>query len=99
METESAIDPVIAADEIADTDGIPVTTPARTLLDLATVLPPHSLERAIEEAEILRLADDPPAAPSSTTARATAGSKPPGGAWSASPGGSCTRITKASRGS
>jgi very-short-patch-repair endonuclease len=35
--------------------GIPVTTPARTLLDLATVLDRRSLARALEEAEVLRL--------------------------------------------
>src|SRR5918994_627948 len=35
--------------------GIRVTTPARTLLDLATVLPPHLLERAIAEAQVRRL--------------------------------------------
>lgn len=37
--------------------GIPVTTPARTLLDLAAVLPRSSLERAMERAETLRLFD------------------------------------------
>ena len=36
-------------------DGIPVTTPARTLLDLAAVLQRHQLQQAINEAEILRL--------------------------------------------
>lgn len=35
--------------------GIPVTTPARTLLDLVAVLPRRRLERAIDEAERLRL--------------------------------------------
>jgi very-short-patch-repair endonuclease len=35
--------------------GIPVTTPARTLLDLTAVLEPRQLERAITEAEVLRL--------------------------------------------
>jgi very-short-patch-repair endonuclease len=34
---------------------IPVTTPARTLLDLATSLPHRQLERAVDEAERLRL--------------------------------------------
>ncbi len=34
---------------------IPVTTPVRTLLDLATVLPRRQLERAVDEAESLRL--------------------------------------------
>jgi very-short-patch-repair endonuclease len=34
--------------------GIPVTTPARTLLDLADVLPDRALERAVHEAEVQR---------------------------------------------
>jgi very-short-patch-repair endonuclease len=36
-------------------DGIPVTTPARTLIDLADVLPRRQLERALDEAAFLRL--------------------------------------------
>jgi very-short-patch-repair endonuclease len=35
--------------------GIPVTAPARTLIDLADVAPRRTLERAIDEAEYLRL--------------------------------------------
>jgi very-short-patch-repair endonuclease len=46
---------VLAPDEITVRDGIPVTTPARTLLDLARVLQRHQLQQAINEAEILRL--------------------------------------------
>ena len=42
-------------DEITRHDGIPVTTPARTLLDLAAIVPYHHLERAATEAEIRRL--------------------------------------------
>jgi uncharacterized protein DUF559 len=38
-------------------DGIPITSLPRTLLDLAEVLRPRQLERAIEEAERLRLFD------------------------------------------
>jgi Transcriptional regulator, AbiEi antitoxin/Protein of unknown function (DUF559)/AbiEi antitoxin C-terminal domain len=38
-------------------DGIPVTTPTRTLLDLAEVLPRRALERAADQAEVLRLFD------------------------------------------
>ncbi|MCW3063580.1 MAG: hypothetical protein JWN32_752 [Solirubrobacterales bacterium] len=34
---------------------IPVTTPARTLVDLAEILPPRQLERALAEAEVLRV--------------------------------------------
>jgi hypothetical protein len=48
---------VLAPDEITTHKGIPTTTPARTLLDLAAVLPPHDLARAINQAEVLRLAD------------------------------------------
>ena len=40
-------------------ENIPVTTVARTLLDLATVLRPTDLELAIEQAEALRLSDRP----------------------------------------
>ena len=42
-------------DEITIKDGIPVTTPARTLVDLAAVLRPDDLRSAINQAEILRL--------------------------------------------
>jgi hypothetical protein len=45
----------LAADEITEVDGIPVTTVARTLLDLAAVPDSHDVERAIEQAEALRL--------------------------------------------
>jgi very-short-patch-repair endonuclease len=48
----------LQADEIAIEDGIPATTVARTLLDLAAVLPRHKLKRAMEQAEVLRLADN-----------------------------------------
>lgn len=37
--------------------GIPVTTPARTLLDLAAVVDEQRLRRAVREAQALRLAD------------------------------------------
>jgi hypothetical protein len=42
-------------DEITERDGIPVTTPARTLLDLAAVLDRAHVERAATEAQIRRL--------------------------------------------
>ena len=45
----------LARDEVTVERGIPVTTPARTLLDLAQVLAPPQLERAVHEAEYLRL--------------------------------------------
>jgi very-short-patch-repair endonuclease len=41
--------------DITTKDGIPVTTPARTLLDLADFLPRRQLERALDEAAYLRL--------------------------------------------
>jgi very-short-patch-repair endonuclease len=41
--------------DVTTKHGIPVTTPARTLIDLADVLPPRQLERAFDEAEYLRL--------------------------------------------
>ncbi len=37
-------------------EGVPVTSPARTLLDLAGVLPERDLARAVEEAQVLKLA-------------------------------------------
>jgi len=47
----------LPADEVTEVDGIPTTTVPRTLLDLATVLDRHRLERAINEAEVLQLTD------------------------------------------
>ncbi len=43
--------------EVTVHEGIPVTTVARTLLDLADVLPRHALKRTIDEAEYQRLVD------------------------------------------
>jgi hypothetical protein len=43
--------------DITDIDGLPLTTPTRTLIDLADQLPPHRLERVLHRAEILRLLD------------------------------------------
>lgn len=43
--------------DITTIEGIPVTTLARTLLDLAEVVPQNDLERAIERAENQRLFD------------------------------------------
>jgi very-short-patch-repair endonuclease len=42
-------------DETTSRAGIPVTNPARTLIDLADVAPRRTLERALDEAEFLRL--------------------------------------------
>jgi very-short-patch-repair endonuclease len=49
---------VLPPDEITTHDGIPVTTVPRTLFDLATVLPERRLERALNEAEVLRRWDE-----------------------------------------
>jgi hypothetical protein len=49
----------LSADEITSTAAIPVTTVARTLLDLASVLKGRSLERAMNEAEVQRFTDAP----------------------------------------
>jgi very-short-patch-repair endonuclease len=49
----------IRDDETTTVDGIPVTTVARTILDLAAVVPAHHTERAINEAEVRRLAETP----------------------------------------
>jgi very-short-patch-repair endonuclease len=46
---------VLRADETDQEDGIPVTTPARTLFDLAAVVTPAQLEAAFNEAEYRRL--------------------------------------------
>jgi predicted transcriptional regulator of viral defense system len=45
-------------DEVTTKDGIPVTTVPRTLFDLAAILRPRQLERALNEAEALRLWDE-----------------------------------------
>ena len=47
----------LPSDEVTNVRGIPVTTPPRTLLDLAAVIDRSRLERAVNEAELLRLAD------------------------------------------
>ncbi|MEA2363175.1 MAG: hypothetical protein QOD71_2320 [Thermoleophilaceae bacterium] len=50
----------LADDERTVEAGIPVTTVARTLLDLAAILGLHELNRALERAEALRLSDPTP---------------------------------------
>jgi very-short-patch-repair endonuclease len=45
----------LAPDEVAIDEGIPTTTPGRTLLDLAPLLPSAALARAVEAAELNRL--------------------------------------------
>jgi hypothetical protein len=49
--------PTLQTDEITAHQGIRVTSPARTLLDLASSLPRRALERALDEAEIRDLYD------------------------------------------
>ena len=53
---------VLPPDEVTTRDGIPTTTAARTLLDLAAVEEPLVLERALHAAERDRLADTTPLA-------------------------------------
>jgi Protein of unknown function (DUF559) len=48
---------LLADDERTAARAIPVTTPPRTLLDLAAILDLRSLRRAVDEAEVLRLSD------------------------------------------
>jgi very-short-patch-repair endonuclease len=48
----------LPADETTTRDGIPVTTVPRTLFDLASLLDLRQLERAVNEAEVLRLWDE-----------------------------------------
>jgi len=45
------------AEDVTRRHGIPVTTPIRTLLDIATVLPAGALESAVNEADQLELVD------------------------------------------
>lgn len=47
-------------DEVVTLDGIPVTSPARTLLDLAATARPQSVERAFHGAEYLKLTSPVP---------------------------------------
>jgi very-short-patch-repair endonuclease len=51
--------PTVRDDEMATRHGIRVTTPARTLLDLAAILSRDRLERALDRTEILELTDYP----------------------------------------
>jgi very-short-patch-repair endonuclease len=49
--------PTLCDDEITEHQAIRVTTPARTLLDLASSLPSRALERALDETEVRGLYD------------------------------------------
>jgi very-short-patch-repair endonuclease len=44
-------------DDVVTLDGLPVTSPTRTIQDLAQVLTPHRLERVLHTAEHLRILD------------------------------------------
>jgi very-short-patch-repair endonuclease len=48
---------LLSPEDLTRRDGIPVTTPARTLIDLATVLQPDRLEAAVNEADKMGLID------------------------------------------
>jgi very-short-patch-repair endonuclease len=50
----------LPADEITTLDGIPVTTAARTLLDIAATEGRHAFERALRQADFHELADATP---------------------------------------
>ena len=47
----------LAPHDIEIVDGLPVTTVSRTMLDLAAVVPARGVERALDQAEILRVFD------------------------------------------
>ena len=47
----------LTADDVTTVDGIPCTTLARTLVDLGDVVDRRAVERAVEQAEVLRLFD------------------------------------------
>lgn len=63
-------------DEVTTHNGIPVTTTARTLLDLAAVVSPQHLERAATEAEIRRLGSPTSSMPWSRATRRARGPPP-----------------------
>jgi hypothetical protein len=48
---------ILPKDEVTAQDGIPVTTPPRTILDLAAVANRRTVERVIEQARVLELWD------------------------------------------
>jgi hypothetical protein len=49
--------PTLRPNDVTNCHGIPCTTVARTLVDLADVVPRRQLERAVEQAEMLRVFD------------------------------------------
>jgi len=56
-ETISAHQARLREDEVARVEGIPATSVARTLFDLAAVVPRRQLERSFHEVEVRRLTD------------------------------------------
>jgi hypothetical protein len=50
LEIRVHYDPDLRSEDVTTVDGIPVTTPARTLLDLATCLDDEELEQALAKA-------------------------------------------------
>lgn len=48
---------LLRSDEVTEHDGIPITTPPRTIFDLAPESPPHVVEAALRQSEFLRLYD------------------------------------------
>jgi very-short-patch-repair endonuclease len=48
---------VLAPQDIVIVDGVPTTSCARTLLDLAEILHPEALAKALDQAEVLRIFD------------------------------------------
>jgi very-short-patch-repair endonuclease len=49
--------PSLSAERVTSQDGIPVTTPVQTLIDLSTELAPNRVERAVNEADKRDLID------------------------------------------
>ena len=66
----------LTAADLTTHSGIPTTTPTRTLIDLATGLPPERLEAAVNEADVQNLIDPETLRVDSTSARASRASKP-----------------------
>ncbi len=51
--------PGLKPDETTTRDGIPITTPARTILDLAAIASDRALKHALDQAELQELTDYP----------------------------------------
>jgi hypothetical protein len=81
--------PSLAPDDLLLRDDIPVTSPVRTLVDLATELDPFALERAVNDAdkrdlvdpetlrdELVRFAGDPGSAPCATCSTGSSSGSP-----------------------